>query len=170
MTITAAMRTQHALCHMKAPHRYMQLLKDDYAHNIHPQAQIQSKPAAAQDQVVFRQWCNLVSSVSLCQMYYIETRDNNTFGPKLRRGSHLMLRTALFSILLSQKCTVCQAPTLGVYLLHGLLQLHLHDLICSPCTASDSACQFSFIPSALITICEHLSARLYQAQTIVELN
>ena len=49
LTIAAAMRTQHALCRMKAPHRYMELLRDNYAHSIHPQTQIQSKPAAAQD-------------------------------------------------------------------------------------------------------------------------
>lgn len=58
-----------------------------------------------------------------------------------------MLRMAVVSMLLSQKCIACQAQTMGVHFLQGLTQLHLYDLICNPYTAS--ACQFYFIPSAL---------------------
>lgn len=71
MTIAAAMQTQHVLCHLKAPHMHTQLLKDNYAHGIHPQAQTQSKPAAAQDQVIMR--LHMQFGLKLCQMVYIET-------------------------------------------------------------------------------------------------
>ncbi len=54
MAIAAATLIQHALCHMKAPYKYMQLLKDYFGHIIYPEAQIHSYPGAAQDQVVLR--------------------------------------------------------------------------------------------------------------------
>ena len=42
MAIAAATLIQHALCHMKAPYKYMQLLKDYFGHIIYPEAQIHS--------------------------------------------------------------------------------------------------------------------------------